>query len=272
MVESELLPETNNGHAELPQTPGWALMSRTKQAWLLDHTEKILRYRCAEGLAAVGACLELAEVEKGLTGEAMTMSDYMRTVYGQSIRTAWRRLADFKELRRYWPDDVIKLVAARGGALLRGASGVGMKDLINVAKAIPAPNSKETAIIEAYIERDVRGGIARDRRSRSRDRLALQLSEEVAAKTAFNFLRRIMRIVEFESNANRRKWLTRVVGWTLEDQTVPGVVKIGRIPLPEDAIIRRGRPRKGLRLPVQKNRDIADKNAAERTRALCGRL
>ncbi len=119
---------------ELQNTPGWAALARDKQDWLLEHTSNILQYRRMEGLSAVAACRELAEVESTLLGESMTMTNYIRSVFGASERTAWRRLADFKELRKHRTDHMIEMVASKGATLLKGASGIHMGALVNVAK------------------------------------------------------------------------------------------------------------------------------------------
>lgn len=193
-----------------------------------------------EGLGALGACVELTDVEKGLKGERFTMKEYMRTVFGQSERTAWRRLADYRELRTHWSEKVIESVVQNG---LRGASGIGVRDLINVAKALPAPKSRDEKVIEGFINTDVREKIRSQRQDRGKGK-TLTFTEAEAAKMALNAMLRYIRSVNLETSAQKRKWLTRVMGWVLEGEAVSGTMRVGRISIPDGVIIKRGRPRK----------------------------
>lgn len=226
---------------DLEQSPGWQALNKEKHDWLAQKTFNILQYRRMEGLGAVGACIELAEVERGLEGEKLTMTDYIRTVFGQSERTARRRLKDYKELREHWPEKLIEAVATKGATLLRGASGIGLRDLLNVARELPPPKSNEAKVIEGYVMKDVREKIRSQRKGRNR---VVRLSEEGAAKVALNTLLRLMRGMALDGAPAKRKWLTRVVGWTMDAQALSGTLHITRLSVPGGLIIKRGRPRK----------------------------
>jgi hypothetical protein len=173
----------------------------------------------------------------------MTITSYIRTIFKQSPRTAWRRKEDVKELRKHWPDKVIMMVAAKGAELLRGAAGVGVKDLINVAKALPPPSSKEEKVIEGYVMNDVREKM-REQRSGRRTGKAVRLSNDDSAKIAFNTVNRLLRSTRLKTSAEKRRWLHTVSGWTMEAHAIPGTMRVGRISIPEGVIAKVGRPRK----------------------------
>lgn len=228
----------------LNNTQGWVALSREKQDQLLRRTSNIIQYKRMEGLGAIGACIELAEVERLLANESMSMRSYIHTVFGASAATAYRRLADLKELRKHWDDKLIEAVASKGATLLRGASGVGMKDLIRVAKALPPPKSREDKVIEGYVTNHVRKHIADDRSQRRKGKATLRFDAEESAKMAFNHVLRILRSTNIKTSAEQRKWLMLVVGWTMEARAISGTLRCGRISIPEGTIAKVGRPRK----------------------------
>lgn len=234
---------------ELPRTPGWLQLSREKQESLLHRTSNIKRFQQMEGLGAIGACLELVAVERELEGEKMTITNYVKTIYGQSERTAWRRLAQFKELNKRWRPKVIEAVAKNGALMLRGAAGIGLNELINIAKQLPAPVSDEEKVIEGFVMKDVREKL-RERRSRNPEVVVLALDD--SKKITFNYLLRNMRNAKMRTSEQKLRFLEEVVGWTMEAMAIPGVLKTKRISIPEDMKTKRGRPRNLGPVPPKK--------------------
>lgn len=227
----------------LEQAPGWMALSQEKRDWLTTKTANITNYKRLEGLAALGGSIELEEVERALKSEPMSFTTYVRTVYGSSARTAFRRLADLKELRKHWNDSVIKGIASNGAMWLRGAAGSGMKDVINVARELPAPRTNEPAVIEGFVSRKVREKLREQRRHR-RTGAVLRLDEEGSVRAALNALLRYMRAARLHNAAGKKKWLIRVVGMAMENQVIPGPITVNRLDVPDGYILRRGRPRK----------------------------
>ncbi len=225
----------------LDATPGWTALTQTKRDWLLEKTSNVQQYRKMEGLGAIGAAVELVEIEAGLDGESMSMSNYLTTIFGQSARTAYRRMADYREMSKHWSAETIARMATHGTALLKGMSGVQLKTLVNVSKALPEPKSKEDKVIDAWIEEDVRKKIRSIKAARVK---AIKPDEFEASKMAFNAVLRYLRIARLKTSAEQRRWLMRIVGWTMEAQAIHGTMQAGRISIPEGVIAKVGRPRK----------------------------
>jgi hypothetical protein len=61
---------------------------------------------------------------------------------------------------------------------------------------------------------------------------------------AFNAILRYLRIARLKTSAEQRRWLMRIVGWTMEAQAIHGTMQAGRISIPEGVIAKVGRPRK----------------------------
>lgn len=228
---------------ELTNTPGWVSLTQGQKEWLQQRTSNIQQYRKMEGMAAIAGCIELIDVEEGLKGTNMSMTNYIRTVFGHSERTAWRKLKDFKELRKYLPPQVIRTIAAQGNTLLKGASGVGPKELLAAAKQLPAPSTKDEKTIEGYIMNDLRTKLKEQRSDRRAAPRQLTITEEHAAKMALHSLLRYMRMAKLKTSAEKRHWMQRVLGWAMEAEAVSGTMRAGRIAIPDGVIIRRGRPR-----------------------------
>jgi hypothetical protein len=226
----------------LPNTPGWTALSQQKQEWLQQRTSNLMQYRRMEAVAGIGECKELIEIERGLDGEKMSLTNYMRTVYRRSERTAWRRLADFKELGKYWPAEVIEALAKDGANLLRGGAGIGAKDLLSVAKALPAPKGKDEKTIEGFIEQEVRVRIRQDRQKRRKGRQ--KLDPDDAMKIFVTTSMRLLREARLSDSASQRSWLKKAVGYLMEARAITGTVATERLSIPEGFMPRRGRPRK----------------------------
>ena len=228
---------------DLSETPGWVSLNRDQQDWLLERTSNIQQYRRMEGMAAVAGCLELMEVEVGLKDTQMSLTAYMRVVFGQSERTAWRKLKDFKELSKHLPPVAIRMIATQGNNLLKGVSGSGMKELITAAKQLPPPKSNNEKVIEAFISNDLRTKLREQKQDR-RPKGPIKLTDEMSAKMGLHALLRYLRSAKMKTSAEKRHWLTRVMGWAMEAEAIHGTLRAGRVPIPDDMIIRRGRPRK----------------------------
>jgi hypothetical protein len=229
----------------LANTPGWVGLSQYKKDWLQEKTSNIKKFASMEGLASVSGGLELLDVERGLQGETMTMTSYMQTVFGSSERTGWRKLALTKELSREWPAPFIKAVAERGALLLRGAAGIGLKDLVNVSKELPAPkDTSDKKVIDGFIETKVRVAL-KEHKSARRTGKVVKVSDEDAAKILFNIGLRIMRTAKnLDTSENNRQFLKRIVGWWMEGRGISGTLECERISIPEGTFAKVGRPRK----------------------------
>lgn len=228
---------------DLSAIPGWVSMNRGQQDWLLEQDSQAHQLQRLEGMSAISGALKLIEIEAGLQGTEMSFTSYLRGSFGQSERTAWRRVKDFKELAKHMPPAVIKAIASNGSNLLRGVSGSGVRDLISAAKELPPPKSANDKVIEGYITNDLRGKL-REIRQERRPKGPIKLTDEMSAKMALHSVIRYMRVAKMKTSAEKRHWLTRVLGWAMEAEAVSGTLRAGRIPIPDGTLIRRGRPRK----------------------------
>jgi hypothetical protein len=152
------------------------------------------------------------------------------------------RLADFKELGKYWPAEVIEALAKDGANLLRGGAGIGAKDLLSVAKALPAPKGKDEKTIEGFIEQEVRVRIRQDRQKRRKGRQ--KLDPDDAMKIFVTTSMRLLREARLSDSASQRSWLKKAVGYLMEARAITGTVATERLSIPEGFMPRRGRPRK----------------------------
>lgn len=224
----------------LPNTPGWAALTSQKQEWLQQRTSNILQYRRAEAVAGIGECQELLAVEEGLRDEKMTLTNYIRAVYRNAERTAYRRLADYKELTKVLPAEVLDALAKDGSNLLQGSAGIGAKEILRAAKALPAPKSKEPKTIEGYIT-ELRKTLREDRVQRRKG--PLKLDAEEAMKSWITITRRLLRDAQVNKSAEQRAWLKTALGYLMEVRAISGTISTERIPIPDGWLPKRGAPR-----------------------------
>ena len=227
---------------DLSAIPGWVSMNRGQQDWLLEQDSQAHQLQRLEGMSAISGALKLIEIEAGLQGTDMSFTSYLRGSFGQSERTAWRRVKDFKELAKHMSPAVIKAIAANGSNLLRGVSGSGVKDLISAAKQLPPPKNANEKVIEGYISNDLREKL-REIRQERRPKVAIKLTDEMSAKMALHALLRYMRKSKMKTSQEKKHFLLRVVGWAMMAEAVAGTLRVGKITIPEGTLIKRGYPK-----------------------------
>jgi hypothetical protein len=232
----------------LPDTPGWLALSRKKQDALLQHTSHIQQHRQLQMLGEFGELMELYQVQQLLEGEEMKMADYLRRIYpDRHQRTIDRKREVFAQLAASIPTSVLKRLTAIGTDVLGRFDRIAhaaLGDIRNAVKELPQLTAGNDKDAEKYLEAlDTK---LLEHRQAKRKGKALQMEEEVAAKMATNGVLHYMRACgkTLKTSAQKRHWLSRVMGWVMEAQGVSGTLHGHRIPIPDGLIIRRGRPRK----------------------------
>lgn len=230
----------------MQDTPGWVALSRKKQDALLEHTSHIQQNRQLQMLGEFGELMELYQVQQLLEGEAMKMSDYLRRIYpDRHQRTIDRKREAFAQLAATIPAPVLKRLASLGEDVLSRfdrIANAALGDIRNAVKELPALAGSTDKATEKYLE-DLDTKLLEHRKTRRKGK-PLHQEEEFAAKMATNALINYMRSCGLKTSAEKRHFLTRVFGWTMEAQAVSGTIKVGRVSIPDGILIRRGRPRK----------------------------
>lgn len=226
----------------LPDTPGWSSLSDAKKRWLQEKTSNIKKLGAMRDLASVSGGIELVQVKHGLKDEAMTLTSYLKTVYGKHERTGWRTLKETEKLIKLWPDDVIRYVAEHGALLLQGTAGIGVKDLQVVAKELPAPKERDGKTLEGFVVNKVRPKLLEKRVDRRKGKSFL--TEEDVLNTLFIAGHRVFaRMKGVTTSAARARVIKTVVGWWMANQAIPGKIECKQIQPPEGILQPVGRPR-----------------------------
>lgn len=238
---------------ELPHTPGWIALSREKQDALLLHTSRIQQNRQLRMLGEFGELMELHQVEELLEGEEMKMSDYLRKLYPDThIRTIYRKQRIFRELVVSIHPDVMKKMATLGAGLLgrfERIANAALGDIRNAIREMPAIPASTGQGAEKLLEA-LDSKLTEQRKMRGLGK-RLPTDEKYAAKMATNAVLHYVRLTKLKTSAEKRQFLTRVMGWVMEAQAISGTLRAGRIPIPDGILIRRGRP------PKQKRKEAA---------------
>lgn len=234
---------------ELPHTPGWIALSREKQDALLLHTSRIQQNRQLRMLGEFGELMELHQVQELLEGEEMKMVDYLRRLYpDKNIRTIFRKQQVFSELASSIRPDVMKKIAALGADVLSRFERIAtaaLGDIRNAVRELPAlPASTEQGAEKLLEALDSK---LSEHRSLRRMGKKLPTDEKYAARMATNAILHYVRLTKLKTSAEKRQFLTRVMGWVMEAQAVSGTLRAGRIPIPDGILVRRGRPPKNRR-------------------------
>jgi hypothetical protein len=230
----------------LPDTPGWLRLSRKKQDALLEHTSHIQQNRQLQMLGEFGELMELYQVQQLLEGEEMKMSNYLRTIYpDRHQRTIDRKREVFAEFVASIPASVIKRLGSATTEMMgrfERIAHAALGDIRNAVRELPQLPASTEKDAENYLEAlDTK---LLEHRQLKRKGKPLHHDEQLAAKMATNAVLHYLRACGLKTSAEKRKFLTRIMGWVMEAQAVSGTLRAGRIPIPDGIIIRRGRPRK----------------------------
>jgi len=224
---------------QLPHTPGWVALAANDREWLQEHTSNALNNYRESGLKAILCCAELAQIQAFLEGKSMTFTNWVRTCFGSSERTAYRWLASYKELRGMASEPAILYLAQEGLAGVNNT--LQPKELVPVLKALPAPKSADKKVLDPW--RNKVSEELRSRRSKRRKRVSLQLDNDDALRVFVITTRRLLREAKLDSSADQRAWLKKGVGYVMQLRAISGTVSAERTPIPDGFMPKLGRPR-----------------------------
>jgi hypothetical protein len=229
---------------KLQDTPGWLVLSRKKQDALLEHTSHIQQNRQLQMLGEFGELMELYQVQQLLEGEEMKMVDYLRRIYpDRHQRTIFRKQEAFAELTAKIPPAVMNRLSSVGTDILGKFDRIAnsaLGDIRNAVRGLPELPAVTNKDAEQYLEQlDLK--LLENRKAKTKPP---KKDETIAAKMATNAVLSYMRAANLQTSAQKRNWLTRIMGWVMEAQAVTGTLRAGRIAIPDGILVRRGRPRK----------------------------
>jgi hypothetical protein len=230
---------------KLQDTPGWLVLSRKKQDELLERTSRIMQNRQLKLLGEFGELMELYQVQHLIEGEEMKIDDYIGRLYeGKEYRTIHRKRTIFQKLEEKIGRSGMNRMASVGADILSQFSRIAnaaLGDILNAVQKVPAlTDSSSNSDVKKYLE-NVETELAQERKARKKPQ---RKDETIAAKMATNAVLSYMRAASLQTSAQKRNWLTRIMGWVMEAQAVTGTLRAGRIAIPDGILVRRGRPRK----------------------------
>jgi hypothetical protein len=230
----------------LQDTPGWIVLSRKKQDALLEHTSHIQQNRQLQMLGEFGELMELYQVSQLLEGEEMKMGDYLRRLYpDKHQRTVERKQEAFGQIVANIPYSVLKRLTSLGHEVMSRFDRIAhaaLGDIRNAVRELPALPAATEKDAEKYLE--TLDAKIFEQRQRKHKGITRHRDVDDASKMATNALINYMRGCGLTTSAERRHFLNRVAGWTMEAQAVGGTIHVTRVPIPDGVLIRRGRPRK----------------------------
>ena len=232
---------------ELPHTPGWLALSPKKRDALLLHTSNIQQNRQMQMLGEFGELMELYQVEQLLEGEEMKMGDYLRKLYpDRHARTIERKSKAFTQIVSNIPHSVLKRLTNLGADVLSRFDRIAkaaLGDIRNAVKELPAMTANTEKDAEKYLE-TLDAKLVDQRKKKTKGGANKHKDDQLAAKMATNAVINYIRSCGLTTSAEKRHWLSRTLGWVMEAQAIGGTIHVSRVPIPDDILIRRGRPRK----------------------------
>lgn len=230
----------------LQDTPGWVSLSSKKKDELFEIARENHQFRQMKDLGAFGELMTMYRASQVLEGEQdVRFIDYVRQIYSDKhFRTALRKEKAFAEVAGTIPAAVLKRWSSATSGVLESFEGIAKAALGDIRNA-----AREMAQLTVSTERDAEKYMVliNDKLLENRKKKGKPVSktQSLAEKMATNAIIHYIRDAGLKTSAEKRAFLTRVIGWVMEAQAVSGALKaIHRIPIPDGLLIRRGRPRK----------------------------
>lgn len=231
---------------KLDSIPEWNALSSKDQGELYEITMRGHQYRQLKMLGEFGELLELYQVQQFLEGKPVKMIDYLSVIYpDHHRRTLERKREVFNQIVAHIDPSVLKRAGLDPKNLSRFSriAAATLGDIRNAVREVPALPASTEKEAEKYLEQ-VETKLQEHRQNRRKGK-PLQQNEEFAAKMATNSVLHYFRgVPSLKTSAQKRKALSTVMGWAMEAMGIHGTMRVGRIPIPDGVLIRRGRPRK----------------------------
>lgn len=233
----------------LSDTPGWLKLSRTKQDDLLQHTAHIQQFRQMHKLGKFGELVHLVHVQLLLDDEEMDIKRYLALLCpSEHQRTIHRKAKALADIAATIPNSYLHEITQIGQDVLAKFDKIpnaALGDIRNALHKMPLlPVSTEQGG-EKFLE-ELNDRVGEERKQRRKIGL-MAVDMGIAEKTAVDALIHHICKAKLKTSAEKRQFLTRVIGWTMEDQAIHGTLRASRVPIPNGVIIRRDRPRKHLK-------------------------
>lgn len=229
---------------KLPEIPGWHSLGRNEQDSLVTYTDELHKYRQLQGLGEFGQLMVLTQVQQLIDGKEMSMDDYLRFNYPQHHqRTIHRKQQAFAELAATIPNPILKKLSAFGQDVIAHFDRIAtatLGDIRNAIREMPLlPVSTDKDAEKWLVELD--GKLLEERQNR-RKVAGKAPDQEFIEKVAANELVNHITQAKLKTSSEKRQFLTRVIGWTMEAHAVHGTLRAGRIPIPGGVLRPKGRP------------------------------
>lgn len=229
---------------KLPLTPGWTALPEEDKEWLQKTHSDDLHMGQAETIISVSRALHLYDVEQRLQGKTMKISHYIKTRYGGNYAMGWERLKKIKLIIEKRGETFVRaFLSDKGVEIFKGATTVGLGDLLNAVKQLPAPKSNDPKTIEGQLM-DVRKKVTEDRANRVKGR-ATKLKDEDAITIMFRQDKNVLdKTKGFGTTAERKAVLKTLVGYLMQFYAIGGKLECVPLSIPEGVEGHVGRPRK----------------------------
>lgn len=224
---------------------GWMSLSRQKQDKLLEHNSRRQQYLQMRTLGEFGELLEITQIQHLLKGEKMQLEDYLAAVYpSKSQKTIERKQQIYAEFAATIPIGVLEEISSLGAEALTKFERIAnaplgeIRSALRQVKLLPVSTKNGAEKLLGELEEKIIEG----RKQRSQPDVT-RISKDQTEKMALHAVLHYMKSAKLRTSSQKGQWLTRVIGWTMESQAIPGVLRLRRISVPDGMIIRRGRPR-----------------------------
>jgi len=240
---------------KIPEIHGWHSLNRQEQDSLVSYTSDLHQYIQLTGLGEFGQLIVLTQVQQLIDGKDVDMLEYLAFNYPtKHPRTIFRKQQAYAELAATIPNALLKRLSAFGqdviGSFGRIASA-SLGDIRSAIREMPMLSVKSDVDPNEWLVK-LDGKLLEERQNRRK--ATPEPNQDFIENIAANELSNHIIQAKLETSAEKRQFLTRVLGWAMEYQAVTGTVSTGRIPIPDAMRIFRGRPKIAKKSKIQKER------------------
>ncbi len=223
----------------------------SEQEELFTATRGVMQSLAAEQVGILGQGFYLAQGQailapplKGKVTNNKTFCKWLST-FRMAQRTAYRKIAAFKNAKEHYPDNVLKAAMARGMTLSSYSTVRPLGQFQEIVKALPPPKSPTPEKANEYLDtlnvklKERRQRIAKKDKSKMEDEKPAPGDPAMLLKMGYRSLSTLAKRVPSRS---KRAWLDNMTGMMMTLMGISSGQRFEPCAIPEDFQPKRGRP------------------------------
>jgi hypothetical protein len=148
LVKTSIIPATVFAHL-----PYWQALTSDEQKKVERETQDVAFALIMEGTGKLQQGLHLLELRRILEGKGVFVRHLQLLFRKMSVKTAYRRIAQYENARRKFSEPLVKAIMARGLDLVGDTDKLPYGKYTPIIRQLPPPKSEDKQVISEWLDR-----------------------------------------------------------------------------------------------------------------------